>query len=113
MPAYWNNTIYYWGSVDVLRAIPLTNGTLDFAHMTTSTTSYQFPGATPSISANNTSNGIVWSIDASQFGTGAPSLGPAVLHAHDATNISNSLWSTGQAPNHPVQPWTPLTFTLP
>ena len=28
LPAYWNNTVYIWGSSDVLKAFPLNNGTL-------------------------------------------------------------------------------------
>ena len=27
-PAYWNNTVYFWGSNDVLKAYTLTNGRL-------------------------------------------------------------------------------------
>src|SRR5882762_6265821 len=94
-PTYWNNTVYFWGSGDVLRAIPLANGLLDYAHPTNSTASYGFPGATPTISANGTSNGIVWSINSSAYSVP----GPAVLHAHDATNVARELWNSTQAAN--------------
>ncbi|MGB2890177.1 MAG: Ig-like domain-containing protein [Candidatus Acidiferrales bacterium] len=113
MPAYWNNHVYVWGSGDVLRSIPLTNGLLDFAHITTSTHSYGFPGATPSISANGTSNGIVWSIDSSQYGSPGPGPGPAVLHAHDAANVANELWNSSQASNSRDTAGNAVKFTVP
>ncbi|HEV2522845.1 MAG TPA: hypothetical protein VGT24_10735, partial [Candidatus Acidoferrales bacterium] len=96
-PAYWNNTVYFWGNSSVLKAVPLSNGKFDFSHITSSTYSFSFPGATPSISANGNSNGIVWSIDSSKYGTPGPTAGPAVLHALDATNIAKELWNSTQA----------------
>jgi len=109
MPAYWNNTVYFWGEVDVLRAIPLVNGLLDYAHLTTSTTSYNYPGATPTISANGTSNGIVWSIDSSRYGLP----GPAVLHAHNATNVARELWNSAQAANSRDKAGNAVKFAVP
>jgi hypothetical protein len=113
MPAYWNNATYWWGSGDVLKSIPLSNGLLDFTHITSSTGSYGFPGATPSISANGTSNGIVWSIDSSQYGSPGPGPGPAVLHAHDATNVSRELWNSTQAANNRDRAGNAVKFTVP
>jgi hypothetical protein len=56
-----------------------------------------FPGTTPAISANGNTNGIVWAIDATQFGPPeASTLGPAVLHAFDATNVANELYNSAQ-----------------
>jgi len=108
-PMYWNNTIYFWGSGDVLKAISLVNGLLDYAHITSSTASYGFPGATPTISANGTSNGIVWSIDASQYGVP----GPAVLHAHDATNVAKEFWNSTQAANSRDKAGNAVKFAVP
>ncbi len=111
MPAYWNNTVYFWGSGDVLKSIPLVNGLLDYAHLTSSTISYNFPGATPTIAANGTSNGMLWSIDSSAYGAPAP--GPAVLHAHDATNIARELWNSAQAANGRDQAGNAVKFATP
>jgi hypothetical protein len=108
-PAYWNNTVYFWGSYDVLRAIPLVNGLFDYPHLTSSTSSYNFPGATPTISANGTSNGIVWSINSSAYG--AP--GQAVLHAHDATNVARELWNSTQAANSRDKAGNAAKFAVP
>jgi hypothetical protein len=113
MPAYWNNNVYFWASEDYLKSIPVNNGTLDFSHITSSTAWYGFPGATPSISANGTSNGIVWSIDSSQYGAPGPGPGPAVLHAHDATNVATELWSSAKAPNNRDMPGNAVKFTVP
>ena len=49
-----------------------------------------WPSPTPSVSANNTTNGIVWSIRTDSF----VSNGRAVLYAHDATNVANLLYSS-------------------
>jgi hypothetical protein len=113
MPAYWNNALYFWGSSDVLKSIPLSNGRLDFAHLTSSIVSYRFPGATPSISASGTSNGIVWSIDSSRFSPGGSTAGPALLYAHDAANVSRQLWNSTQAPNGRDQAGNAVKFTVP
>jgi hypothetical protein len=115
MPAYWNSTLYYWGTGDVLKSIPVTGGLPDFTHITGNATSIGFPGATPSISSNGNTAGtaIVWAIDSSQYGSPGPGPGPAVLHAYDATNISNELWNSTQAADHRDQPGNAVKFSVP
>ena len=49
---------------------------------------FAYPGATPSISANGTSNAIVWATE---------NTNPAVLHAYDATDLSKELYNSNQA----------------
>ena len=88
-PAYFNGTVYYWGRFDYLKAFPLVNGLLSTTP-TKSTEQYGYPGSTPSISANGTSQGIVWSIDAENYGNP----GPAILQAHSAANVSTTLYSS-------------------
>ncbi|MBT9332595.1 chitobiase/beta-hexosaminidase C-terminal domain-containing protein [Paracidobacterium acidisoli] len=89
-PAYWNGTVYYWGRFDNLKAFPLVNGQLTTYPIVESTEQYGFPGATPSISANGNTNGIVWSIDSEAYS----SSGPAILQAHLATNVATTLYSS-------------------
>jgi hypothetical protein len=115
MPAYWNSTLYFWGSGDTLKSIPLVNGLPDFKQITGNSTSIGFPGATPSISSNGTAAGaaILWAIDSSQYGSPGPGPGPAVLYAFDATNISNELWDSTQAPHKRDQAGNAVKFSVP
>ncbi len=84
-PAYFNGMLYYHAVGDALKAFTVTNGMLSAApaaigHNSSGTTiTYANQGATPSISANGTANGIVWNVqwDASH----------EVLHAYDATTL--------------------------
>ena len=87
MPAYFNNTIYYGSVNDFLKAFPITNARLASTWAFHSASSFQYPGTTPSISANGTTNGIVWAVENSS---------PAVLHAYDATNL-NEIYNSNQA----------------
>jgi hypothetical protein len=99
-PAYFNNGsqqfIYYAGANDVLRSFTITNGQLSSQPFAVTTTNLGFPGANPMISANDTSNGIIWVLDDHLNGTeGHPNSGPAVLHAYDATTLKE-LYNSSQ-----------------
>jgi len=91
-PAYFNHRIYYNGNGDVLKAFLITNGVLVATPDSESATSIGFPGATPTISANGTNNGIAWVIDDGAY----LSSGPAVLHAYNATNLAIELYNSSQ-----------------
>jgi len=91
-PAYWNGTVYYWGRNDTLKAFPLVNGSLSTAP-TKSLEASAYPGSTPSISANGSSQGIVWTIDSENVLTG-----PAILEAHDAGNVATTLYTSVDNP---------------
>ena len=57
-----------------------------------------FPGATPSVSANGTSNGIVWIVQANVLNDTVLSTVPAaVLRAYDATDLAKELYNSTQA----------------
>ena len=92
VPAYFNGFVYYQGVSQVLKAFSLTNGTLSSSPVSQSSTPFAFPGATPSISANGTSNGIVWTIQVDGYVNGTP----AVLHAYDALNLSTELYNSNK-----------------
>jgi hypothetical protein len=98
MPAYWNNNLYFWGSADVLKSIPILNGLPDFTHIVGNSNVLGFPGPTPSVSSNGTTAGtaIIWAIDSTQYGSPGPGPGPAVLYAYDATNVTSLLYSSAQ-----------------
>jgi hypothetical protein len=88
MAGYFNSTVYYATSGDVLKAFTITNGKLSGSPTSRAGNSLAYPGATPSISADGTSNGIVWTVGNSN---------PAVLDAYDATNVSRQLYNSNQA----------------
>ena len=89
-PAYFNNTVYYGGQKDTLKAFPITNAQLAAAPSSVSATTFAYPGTTPSVSSNGVSDGIVWAVE---DGTGSP----GVLHAYDATNLAHELYNSKQA----------------
>jgi hypothetical protein len=89
MPAYFNNTIYYAAVGDNLKAFPITNARLATSPTMQSTNSFEYPGATPSVSANGTENGIVWAVENSS---------PAVLHAFEAGSLEE-IYNSNQAAN--------------
>ena len=90
-PAYWNGRLYFWASSDNLKSFSFSNGIINNVTATSSENS-GFPGATPSISSNGNSNGIVWDVLTSAYSSG----GSAVLLAHNASNVSSTLYSSSQ-----------------
>jgi len=92
-PAYFNGRFYYAGKGDNMKAILLTNGLMSGINvLTNKNRTFNFPGATPSISASGTNNGIVWAIQ-------MPSTpgNPGVLVACNATNFTTELYYSSQA----------------
>jgi hypothetical protein len=96
MPAYFNGRIYHQAYRDYLKAFQISNGKLSTNPVSQSTVFFDYPGATPSISANGTNNAIVWAIQADAFSKGK---GPAVLHAYNATNLAQELYNSSEAGN--------------
>lgn len=88
MPAYFHGVVYYGAVGDTLKAFPFTNALLASSPSSQSSTAFPYPGSTPSISANGSSNGIVWA---------AENQNVAVLHAYDAANLGHELYNTNQA----------------
>jgi hypothetical protein len=87
VPAYFNNTVYYCDQNNNLKAFSISNARLS----TTSTktvTSFTYPGALPAVSANGSSNGIVWALE---------NTNPAVLHAYSASDMTTELYNSNQA----------------
>jgi hypothetical protein len=89
-PAYFNGTIYYGGVGGPLQAFTVTGAKLSTQPVAQTGTDFGYPGAAPAVSANGTSAGIVWAVENSS---------PAVLHAYDATNLTQELYNSNQAAN--------------
>jgi hypothetical protein len=92
--AYWNHTLYVWGSNDVLKAYRLNGGRITSAPTLGPTRSVD-PGAMPVVSSNGDRNGIVWAI---QTRTWRGADRPAVLHAYDAADIQRELYNSEMNP---------------
>jgi hypothetical protein len=90
MPAYFKNTIYYGAVNDTLKAFSIVDAKLVAAPTSESSISFPYPGSTPSVSANNSSNGIVWAVENHGGGAG-------VLHAYEASNLTIELYNSSQA----------------
>jgi hypothetical protein len=86
-PAYFNNTLYYGPAGSPIEAFTFSNARVSVSATAKTAASFVYPGASPSISANGTSNAIVWAVENTT---------PAVLHAYDATNL-NELYNSNQA----------------
>jgi hypothetical protein len=88
-PAFWQNSLYVVPVQGHLQALAFntTSGLLNTAPASQSGGTYGWPGSTPSISSQGSSNGIVWSIE-------FPNPGAAILHAHDAGNLGTELWNS-------------------
>jgi len=93
-PAWWNTHLYVGGSGDYLKAFMFhqATGVFDKTPSSQCTTMFNFPGSTPSVSANGITDGIVWALQEDAYAT----KGPAVLHAFDATNLANELYNSNQ-----------------
>ncbi len=87
-PAYFNGTVYYGPQGGSLLAFSVTSARLSSSPTSQTATQFEYPGTFPVISANGTSNGIVWAYE---------NAGTAVLHAYDAANLATELYNSNQA----------------
>jgi hypothetical protein len=89
-PAFFNGVLYYGADGQTLKAFPMTNAKLATTSSSQSTATFAYPGATPSVSANGTANGIVWALQSATSSA-------AVLHAYNATSLATELYNSTQA----------------
>lgn len=130
-PAFWNNNLYIGGAGDSVRQFSFNPSTGLFNPSVSSQTVlfFGYTGDTPSVSAQGTTHGIVWTIDSSLYGYAswnaaggvncshvpvpAACSGPAILHAYDATNLSRELWNSTQAAGNRDQAGNAVKFVPP
>ena len=89
-PAYFEGTVYYGDSGGSLKAFGLQHALLGTTPTSQTSMTFAYPGTAPAVSANGSSNGIVWAVENSQ---------PAVLHAFAAGNLATELYNSNQAAN--------------
>lgn len=87
-PVYFEGTVYYSASGDVIRAFKLAAAKMPSQPSLQSSATYCYPGAPLSISANGTQNAILWAVQ--------NSTNQAVLHAYDAATLAE-LYNSAQA----------------
>jgi hypothetical protein len=105
-PAFFNGDLYYatpgFGT-DVAKEFSIANGALSTAPVSRSNDTFSWRGGTTSVSANGTSNGIVWALDG----------GSNQLRAYSAANLGTELYTSAQAANNRDQLGSVVKFTVP
>jgi hypothetical protein len=102
-PAYWQSesaaNIYSGGVIanagvgDHLKMFSVANGLLSTTPVAQSANVFPV-GTTPSISANATTDGIVWAVERQDSLGTQPGDKPAILYAFDATNLTTMLYNS-------------------
>ena len=90
MPAYYNGQVYFGSVNGPIRAFQFSKAVLASTPASTTPETYPYPGATPSISANSSTNAILWAVANNST---------AVLYAYSAANLAQELYNTNQAAN--------------
>jgi hypothetical protein len=112
---FWQNNLYVAdeGALKEFIFNPST-GQFGGAPYSQSATNYGFPGATPSLSSNGTTEAIIWALTNSLYCTPqSPGCGATVLHAYDATNLATELWNSSQVAGNRDQAGNAVKFTVP
>jgi outer membrane protein assembly factor BamB len=89
MPAFFQGKLYFGPVGQPILAFQFNNAQLSPAPVAQTSNRFGYPGATPSVSANNGQNGIVWA---------SANTNPAVLYAYNAKNL-HELYDSNQAAN--------------
>ena len=90
-PVYFNGTVYFGPVNDTLMAFRMNNGLLSVTPTSKSSEVYTYPGGPIAVSANGTSDGILWAVQ--RNGSAAP----GGLRAYDAGNLAVQLYNSDQA----------------
>ena len=92
-PAYWNGYVYYLCSGERLKQFSVHGGRLRLERQADRAVPFSGLGATPTISARGTTEGIVWAVECHQ-----PKTSVAILHAYDAADVSRQeLYNSNQS----------------
>jgi hypothetical protein len=88
--AYFNGSVYVADVGGTLKAFTLSEALLPATPSSQSAATFARPGSSPAISANGTTNGIVWAVVS---GTKAA----AELHAYNPSNLQQEYYNSTQA----------------
>jgi hypothetical protein len=103
-PAYWNGNLYVAPSGSSIRAYSFDaggSGKLSTSPTSQSAQTFAYAAPTPAISANGTTDGILWALDGSGYNStcGTAGVNCLGLFAYDATNLSTLLYSSSKSAN--------------
>jgi len=107
--AYWNGRVFSLWSKDVIKAFSLSNGRLSDAPTSKGSHVFTDPGATPTVSANGSRDGIVWVVETKTWNG---SDRPAILRAYDALDVSREIYTSEANPSRD-RAGTAVRFAMP
>ena len=90
-PVFFNNSIYIAEVGGTLKQYALSAARLPATPTSHSTATFARPGTSASISANGSTNGIVWAVESNTSNA-------AVLHAYNPANLAVEYYNSTQAP---------------
>jgi hypothetical protein len=96
-PVLFNGLVYFGAINDSLKAFQMTNGLLSATPASQTAAIYEARGASFAISANSSSNGILWALQNNGLSADVDTGNPGVLYAYNANNLSTVLYDTSQA----------------
>lgn len=104
VPAYFNGAVYYVRTGEFIKRVPIADAHLDDAHtQANDAVRFGFPGASPSLSADGSRNGIVWVTEsydpAGRNMRDHSSPGHLRVHAYDAQTLTELFNSGDTAPS--------------
>jgi hypothetical protein len=100
-PVYFNGTVYFGPVRDNIQSFRLTNGLLSPTATDRTTDVFNYPGASLAISANGSSQGILWAIQRNGdcgVKLTCASAAPGVLKAYSTADLGTVLFSSDQIP---------------
>jgi len=101
-PAFFNGVLYYVATLDNGKAFSIANAVMSTTPVKTTDT-FGYPGSGISVSANGTTNGLVWTLERDT----------AVLRAYAASNLGTEIWNSSLAPNYRDQLDSVTKFAVP
>ncbi|HEX8109850.1 MAG TPA: PKD domain-containing protein [Kofleriaceae bacterium] len=87
IPAYFNGQVYFAGNADQMKSFTVGGASAIAGPTHTTTTIFNYPGSTPSVSSNGTADGIVWALERTQPGP-FQFPDPTYLHAYTADTLA-------------------------
>ena len=109
--SYWQSNVYFGAVNDAIKRFTFSNGQLSTSAASQSSNVYHYPGANPAISANGSSNGILWTIENAGALNGVGTATTAIVHAYDAMNLGDELYNSTQVTSDSVG--APVKFSMP